>query len=62
MDDSTKNMALTLAAGIIKKGLVTLSAGAVTHGVIVKGFSWRMSPVSYQERRANLAYTICFKG
>lgn len=34
MDDSTKNMALTLAAGIIKKGLVTLSAGAVTHGVI----------------------------
>lgn len=34
MDDTTKNMALTLASGIIKKGLVTLSAGAVTHGII----------------------------
>jgi hypothetical protein len=27
-------MALTLAAGIIKKGLITLSASAVTHGLI----------------------------
>lgn len=34
MDDKTKTMMLTLAAGVIKKGLLTLSAGAVTHGLI----------------------------
>lgn len=34
MDDTTKNMALSLATGIIKKGLVTLGASAVTHGII----------------------------
>lgn len=34
MDDKTKTVALTLAAGIIKKVLITLSASAVTHGFI----------------------------
>ena len=34
MDDTTKNMVLALASGIVKKGLVTLSASAVTHGII----------------------------
>ena len=34
MDDSTKTMMLTLASGVIKKGLITLGATAVTHGII----------------------------
>lgn len=34
MDDATKTMALTLASGIIKKGLMTLGATAATHGWI----------------------------
>ncbi len=34
MDDSTKTMMLTLASGIIKKGLITLGATAATHGII----------------------------
>lgn len=34
MDDSTKTMFLTLASGVIKKGLITLGATAATHGVI----------------------------
>jgi hypothetical protein len=34
MDDTTKNMTLTLVAGIAKKALITLSAGFVTHGWI----------------------------
>lgn len=34
MDDKTKTMMLTMAAGVIKKGLITLSASAVTHGMI----------------------------
>ena len=34
MDDSTKTMMLTLASGVIKKGLMTLGATAATHGII----------------------------
>jgi len=34
MDDKTKTMMLTLATGVIKKGLITLGATAATHGVI----------------------------
>lgn len=34
MDDKTKTMMLTLAAGVIKKGLITLGATAATHGFI----------------------------
>jgi hypothetical protein len=34
MDDKTKTMALTIASGIIKKGLMTLGATAATHGII----------------------------
>jgi hypothetical protein len=34
MDDSTKTMMLTLATGVIKKGLMTLGATAATHGII----------------------------
>lgn len=34
MDDSTKTMMLTLASGVIKKGLITLGATAATHGII----------------------------
>lgn len=34
MDDATKTMMLTLASGVIKKGLITLGATAATHGVI----------------------------
>lgn len=34
MDDSSKNMMLTLATGIAKKVLITLSASAATHGII----------------------------
>jgi hypothetical protein len=34
MDDKTKTMMLTLAAGVIKKGLVSLGSVAVTHGLI----------------------------
>lgn len=34
MEDTTKNMMLALAGGIVKKGLLTLSASAVTHGLI----------------------------
>lgn len=34
MDTTTKTMALSLASGIIKKGLITLGASAATHGII----------------------------
>jgi len=34
MDANTKTMMLTMAAGVIKKGLLTLGATAATHGVI----------------------------
>jgi hypothetical protein len=34
MDDPTKTMMLALASGAIKKGLISLSAAAVTHGFI----------------------------
>lgn len=34
MDDNKKNLTLTLAAGIAKKVLITLSASAATHGYI----------------------------
>ncbi len=34
MDDSTKTMMLTLASGVIKKGLLGLGVWAATHGVI----------------------------
>lgn len=34
MDDTTKNMMLAFASGVVKKALITLSASAVTHGVI----------------------------
>ena len=34
MNDSTRTMVLTLATGIIKKGLMTVGATAVTHGII----------------------------
>ena len=34
MDDTTKTMMLTLASGIIKKGLITLGTAAATHGII----------------------------
>jgi hypothetical protein len=34
MDDHTKTMMLSLATGVIKKGLITLGATAATHGII----------------------------
>ena len=34
MDDSTRTMMITLATGVIKKGLITLGATAATHGII----------------------------
>ena len=34
MDDKTRTMMLTLASGVIKKGLITLGATAATHGFI----------------------------
>src|SRR4051812_40587889 len=34
MDDRTRTMMLTLATGVIKKGLITLGATAATHGII----------------------------
>ena len=34
MDDATKTMALTLAAGVVKKGLVVLGTSFATHGII----------------------------
>lgn len=34
MDDSSRTMMVTLAASVIKKGLITLGATAATHGII----------------------------
>lgn len=37
MDDTTKTLALTMASGLIKKGLITVGATLATHGWISGG-------------------------